>query len=272
MTAQNYDESLRRLLVHEGGYTNHPSDPGGPTNFGITIADYRKYQKPGATAADVKAMTLAEAKTIYAARYWSSQRCSSLPPGVDYSIFDYGVNSGIGRSGKVLRRVVGLSDATSVVNAEVLAAVRKREPKLLVQAINDERLAFLRRLKTWPTFGKGWERRVKEVRAYSMTLADLKSPPAIAAPTAPKSAAESGKGMVPAPVGTKAVIKAGVPGAGAVAGATWFEWLLAHPFETGAIALGGAAVLGGGVYALNRWHHNRQEAPTPGFGAVPVAA
>ena len=59
MVAATYDEALRRLLVHEGGYSNHPSDPGGPTNFGITIHDYRKYVKPDANAADVRAMPLA---------------------------------------------------------------------------------------------------------------------------------------------------------------------------------------------------------------------
>ncbi len=51
MAKWTYDESLRRLLADEGGYRNHPSDPGGPTNFGITIIDYRKYVKPNATAA-----------------------------------------------------------------------------------------------------------------------------------------------------------------------------------------------------------------------------
>ncbi|MEJ2435465.1 MAG: glycosyl hydrolase 108 family protein [Pseudolabrys sp.] len=75
MAAWTYDEALRRLLAHEGGYTNHPSDPGGPTNFGITIYDYRKYIKRNATAADVRAMTVGEAKAIYRKRYWDSQRC-----------------------------------------------------------------------------------------------------------------------------------------------------------------------------------------------------
>ena len=75
MAAANYDEALERLLVHEGGYSNHPSDPGGPTNFGITIHDYRKYVKPGATAADVRAMRLSEAKAIYKAKYWDAMRC-----------------------------------------------------------------------------------------------------------------------------------------------------------------------------------------------------
>jgi Glycosyl hydrolase 108 len=157
MAAWTYDEALRRLLAHEGGYTNHPSDPGGPTNFGITIYDYRKYVKPNATAADVRAMTVGEAKAIYRKRYWDAQRCDELPAGVDYSVFDYGVNSGIGRSGKVLRRVVGLPDNTHVVTDEVLRAVARRDPNAPVVAINDERLAFLKRLKTWPVFRQRME-------------------------------------------------------------------------------------------------------------------
>jgi len=84
--------------------------PGGPTNFGITIADYRAYVKPDATAEDVRNMRVDEAKRIYRKHYWDAQRCDELPAGVDYSLYDYGVNSGIGRSGKVLRRVVGLPD------------------------------------------------------------------------------------------------------------------------------------------------------------------
>ena len=102
-------------------------------------------------------MTVDEAKAIYRTAYWDAQRCDELPAGVDYTVFDYGVNSGIGRSGKVLRRVVGRRrDSTHVVTDEVLRAVAKRDPKAIVMAINDERLAFLKRLKTWPVFGKGW--------------------------------------------------------------------------------------------------------------------
>src|SRR5882762_3549458 len=149
MAASTYDEALRRLLVHEGGYTNHPADPGGPTNFGITIFDYRKYVNPDATAADVRSMRLDDAKAIYRAKYWDAQRCNELPAGVDYAVFDYGVNSGIGRSGKVLRRVLKLSDNSSVVNDAVIAAARATDAKTLVAAICGERLRFLQSLKTW---------------------------------------------------------------------------------------------------------------------------
>src|SRR5690349_15000941 len=78
----SYDTALARLLAHEGGYTNHPDDPGGPTNFGITIFDYRKYVKADACAEDVRAMKLDEAEAIYRAKYWDALRCDGLPAGV----------------------------------------------------------------------------------------------------------------------------------------------------------------------------------------------
>jgi lysozyme family protein len=186
MAASSYDAALARLLAHEGGYINHPSDPGGPTNFGITIADYRKYVKTTATAADVKAMKLTEATAIYRAKYWGAQRCDELPAGVDYAVFDYGVNSGTGRSGKVLRRALKLPDNASAVTDQVIAAARAVDAKALVAAICDERLRFLQSLKTWPVFGAGWGRRVAEVRSAALAMA---SPVATAPP--PTSCVES---------------------------------------------------------------------------------
>ena len=98
MSASSSPEAIRRLLASEGGYVNHPADPGGPTNFGITLADYRKYVKADASAADIRAMRVEEAKAIYRAKYWAAMRADELPAGVDYCIFDYAVNSGTGRA------------------------------------------------------------------------------------------------------------------------------------------------------------------------------
>ncbi|MBI1202598.1 MAG: secretion activator protein [Rhodopseudomonas sp.] len=163
--------AVKRVLLHEGGYTNHPADPGGPTNFGITIYDYRKYVKPGATADDVRAMQVEEAIRIYRAKYWDAMRCGELEPGVGYAAFDYGINSGIGRSGVVLRRIAHLPDNTSRVTDEVIAAVNALPAVEVVRALCDERLRFLESLRTWSVFGKGWERRVREVKTYGISIA-----------------------------------------------------------------------------------------------------
>jgi lysozyme family protein len=182
MAASSYDAALARLLAHEGGYANHPSDPGGPTKFGITLAVYRRYAKPDATAADVKAMRVEEAKAIYRRRYWRALRCDELPAGVDYAVFDYGVNSGTGRAAKVLQRVCGVKD-DGALGPLTMAAVARQESKALIRAVCDERLRFLRSLKTWRVFGRGWSRRVEEVRAAALAMAALEQrQPRAAAP------------------------------------------------------------------------------------------
>jgi len=175
-----YDEALRLLLAHEGGYCNDAADPGGPTNFGITIADYRQYVKADATAEDVRAMTVDEAERIYRARYWDALVCDALPAGVDYAVFDYGVNSGIGRASRVLRRMLKLPEDTATVTDAVIAAARAADARALIGTICDERLAFLQSLKTWNVFGKGWSRRVADVRGAALNMAT--APPAVAEP------------------------------------------------------------------------------------------
>lgn len=254
MAASSYDAALARLLAHEGGYTNHPADPGGPTNFGITIYDYRKYVRPGASAADVKAMRLDEAKAIYRAKYWDAQRCDELPAGVDDAVFDYGVNSGIGRSGKVLRRCLKLADNTSVVTDAVIVAARAADAKALIGAICDERLRFLQSLRTWGVFGKGWGRRVAEVRVAALAM--VAGAPAHDGPLAPAP----GRAVMPLAKGAQQ----GTTGAAMAAGAAAAQQ--AH--QSGArpalvaLILIIAAIAAAGVWLY--WHGRQQrlqEAP-----------
>jgi lysozyme family protein len=167
--ASDYDESLRDVLRSEGGYSNDAGDPGGPTKYGITIFDARMYWKPHATAADVRAMPLSVAKDIYAKKYWAKMRCDELPAGIDYAVFDYGVNSGVGRAAAVLRNVVRLPRGTAIDDT-VISALARFNTVGVINDICDERIAFLRRLRTWSIFGRGWARRVAEVRAASIAM------------------------------------------------------------------------------------------------------
>src|SRR5258708_23505051 len=155
----NFNDWLNRLLKDEGGYSNLAADPGGPTNFGITLADYRRYINSQGTALDVKNMRVEDAKSIYRTKYWNALNCDQLASGVDYTAFDYGVNSGLGRPRKALQQFKSLSGVS------------------LIDAINNERMAFLRSLHTFPVFGKGWTRRVNGVREYSKFLATKKVVP-----------------------------------------------------------------------------------------------
>jgi lysozyme family protein len=104
---QTYHDAIQGVFAHEGGYTNHPADPGGPTNWGITIYDARKYWKPDANASDVKDMPKEVAERIYQAHYAAPLCYDDLPAGVDYTVLDYGINSGIWRSAKALQRCCG---------------------------------------------------------------------------------------------------------------------------------------------------------------------
>jgi lysozyme family protein len=256
MTAANFDTCLRRLLVHEGGYSNHPSDPGGPTNFGITIEDYRKYVKRDATADDVRAMRLDEAKAIYKSKYWIVQRCDALPAGLDYTIFDYGVNSGVARSGRVLRRVLGLPDNIAATTDDVLRAIDTRDIHTLIAAINDERLRFLRALRTWPVFGAGWGRRVAEVRTASIQMADVSA--TTSEPSAPR-ATPGTNAKAEVPISARA--KKGTAGTIVVAGTTAAQQAHhggAQPVFIAAIVIV-TIILALGVWFAWRWHQRRRQ-------------
>ncbi len=256
MAAANYERALSRLLKHEGGYTNHPKDPGGPTNYGITIIDYRKYVMSNATAEDVKNMKLSEAKAIYRAKYWDALCCDDLPSGVDDVVFDYGVNSGIGRSGKVLRRCLRMNDSTWKVTAEVLAKARDANPKQLVTDICDERMRFLRGLSTWGTFGKGWSARVRDVKAIGLALVDGPAAPAKPEPTAEGA----GKGRVAIPDGSRPVTGTTIGAIGAAISQRIYEAGYGPEMVVAAI-VGTALAVGFGVAMWHWWARQKQEAP-----------
>jgi lysozyme family protein len=269
-----YQQALDEgVFPHEGGYTNHPADPGGPTNWGITIYDARKYWKPDATAADVKAMPKAIARAIYAAHYAAPLRYDDLPAGVDYAVLDYGINSGVSRAAKVLQRLCDVP-ADGVIGAASLEAVSRRAPKALIEAICDERLRFLKSLKTWPTFGKGWGRRVAEVRALALHFAAVAAaaPQAAPKPTPTQASECMAKGVVPPGVVETAAEHKGKIAAGATGGAAlgWHEWIAAHPFATAAIVVAIVALAAAAIALARRMRAAKQDAPTPGIMPVPA--
>jgi lysozyme family protein len=174
MAASSYDEALKGVLAHEGGNDDDPRDPGGRTSRGILQSEWSAWRQthPGLPA-DVWKAPQDQVEAIYKQKYWDALRCDDLPAGVDYAVFDYGVNSGIGRAGKVLRRVLGLSG--SMIAQDMIAAAQRADAKKVINEICDERLAFLQSLSTWKTFGRGWSTRVKDVRAASLAMASKSS-------------------------------------------------------------------------------------------------
>lgn len=261
-----YPEAISRVLKSEGGYVNLKSDPGGPTNFGITLAVYRANGHPGATAADIKAMLLSEAKRIYKARYADPVNFDDDPAGLDYAVLDYAVNSGVSRANKVLRRVIGLHDAAEF--SQVLGQLSTRDPKAVIAAVNAERLKFLQGLKTWPTFGKGWTSRVQSVNAAALAMNKASGLAPVAVPPMPEPT--PGKGEVPKPNITGKVV-VGTGGGGAPAAGFAFDaFISAHPVWSALIAIGALIIVGVIVEtAVRRWKARAQDAPTPGLVPVP---
>lgn len=175
MSAKNYAASLSLLLAHEGGYSNNPKDPGGPTNKGVTQAVYDRHRKAiGQPAQSVKLITDAEVSTIYNDDYWAMVSADKLPDGVDYCIFDMAVNSGIDESIRILQRTIndksnyyGVSKTLIVdgvigqttIDAVTMASAHGIDD--LIEGYCDRRIAFMKTLKQWKTFGTGWTRRVE---------------------------------------------------------------------------------------------------------------
>lgn len=166
MTAQLYKQSLALVLAHEGGYVNHPKDPGGATNKGVTQAVYDAYRKVnGLATQSVRYIADDEVGAIYQKQYWKLVRGDSLPAGLDYAVFDFAVNSGVSRANKYLQRLIGLTgdDVDGLIGNQTLAAVyekAKQNEEALIAGYCANRMAFLKSLGTFPTFGKGWTRRV----------------------------------------------------------------------------------------------------------------
>lgn len=170
MAAENFDRAFALTLRHEGGYVDHSRDPGGATNLGVTIATLSHHLGRRATKAEVRALTPAAVKPIYRERYWNVVRGDELPAGVDYALYDYAVNSGAKRAVIALQRVLEVAD-DGRLGPVTLDRLAKVNPLAVCTRLCAERLAFLRRLSTWPTFGKGWTRRVAGVEAEAMRMA-----------------------------------------------------------------------------------------------------
>lgn len=168
---RNFDRALSAVLKHEGGFANHPKDPGGPTNKGVTLANFRAYVKPGGTVDDLKALTTAQAGTVYRRFYWDAVMGNDLPDGVDYAVFDFAVNSGPKRAAQFLQRIVGAAD-DGVIGPATIKAVKAMDGHKVIAALLDARLAWLKTLGTFKTFGNGWASRVDGVRKLALELAD----------------------------------------------------------------------------------------------------
>jgi lysozyme family protein len=167
----NYVKCLGWLLLSEGGYVNDPRDPGGATNKGVTQRVYNGWRiRQHQQTQSVRQISPDEVSAIYKMQYWDAVRGDDMPSGVDYCLFDEGANSGPVRSIRDLQSALKIkSDGhIGLVTMQTVAGVSDR--RALVNAVCDYRLSFLRRLRTFKFFGRGWRARVERVRVQALAL------------------------------------------------------------------------------------------------------
>lgn len=156
-----FEQALTHVLRHEGGYVDHPSDPGGQTNFGVTIAVARAHGYTG----PMRDIPMSVVRDIYRRSYWNAARCDDLPASVRLIHFDSAVNSGVSRAARWLQTAAGVT-ADGVIGPITLRAATAAGPGLAMRYAS-VRLSFLAGLGTFGTFGRGWTRRVADVIAHS---------------------------------------------------------------------------------------------------------
>lgn len=172
MVAINFPSALTRVLRSEGGYVDNPHDPGGATNLGVTQRVFDAWRRSrGQAVAGVRALTSEEAGLIYRAQYWAAVRGDDLLAGLDYCLFDEGVNSGPGVSVKDLQTALGLRPDGHLGLVTLGAVAATKDLVALVNRICDLRLSWLHRLRTWRWFGTGWRSRVEFVRVGALAMA-----------------------------------------------------------------------------------------------------
>jgi lysozyme family protein len=159
----NFELCLSHLLQHEGGYVNHPNDPGGRTNLGVTQDVWQDWVDRTVTEEEMRGLTPEKVQPLYKDMYWDRVKGDRLPHGVDYCVFDASVNSGVYRAAKWLQLSVGAA-ADGAIGDQTIKFALMTNPQMTIDKYCEIRLGFLRGLSTWPTFGKGWERRVREVQ------------------------------------------------------------------------------------------------------------
>ena len=179
---QNFETALAHVLKYEGGYSDHPSDPGGATNRGITKAVLEAYRGHSVSKADVRALSRGEAAAIYRSRYWDAAKCDRLPDGLDLAVFDCAVNQGIGRASRFLQQAAQVT-ADGKIGPKTLAAVAASPPEALLVEFMARRMNSYGLLqKLFKVFGLGWSRRLMATHTMALALFAGHSAPASSTP------------------------------------------------------------------------------------------
>jgi len=166
---ENFDKCLEMLLSHEGGFVNHPEDPGGITNLGVTKKVYDEWTGSESTEQEMRDLTPDDVAPIYKKNYWDRVKGDSLPSGLDWACFDWCVNSGSGRPAKAVQRAVGATQ-DGAIGPQTLGLIMEKDPEEIINYVYGVRQDFYKSLKTFETFGRGWTRRNKETLHQALEM------------------------------------------------------------------------------------------------------
>jgi lysozyme family protein len=165
----NWQKSFELMLKSEGGFSNHPSDPGGMTNLGVTKATWEGWVGREVDEAEMRGLTAEKVEPLYKERYFDAVRGDELPMGLDYLMFDFAVNAGAGRAIKTLQTAVGVTPDGGF-GPMTMAAVQAVDPVELIERFSQAKEDFYRSLTTFATFGKGWLNRVADVKVKASAM------------------------------------------------------------------------------------------------------
>ena len=174
MAKDNFRKCLEVILHHEGGYVDHPKDPGGATNLGVTKQTYEDWMGKVVTKDRIKELTIDDVTPIYKKNYWTAIMAEDIPAGLDLCVFDMCVNGGRHRATKMLQQLVGATvDGWIGPNtiAKTQAFCEAKGVTAAIEGYQQIRQDFYESLKTFETFGRGWTRRVNETKETARPIA-----------------------------------------------------------------------------------------------------
>ena len=167
---KNFRDCLDLVLKHEGGYIDHPKDPGGRTNFGVTQRVWEEWVGHPVTEKDMRELTPEIVAPMYEMRYWRTSYCEKLPRGLDLLVFSMAVNAGAGRSVKLLQDAIGVLP-DGVIGPNTMAKINEANVETLIDKFSEARTAYYKGLKLFPVFGRGWLNRTDKERLEALQMA-----------------------------------------------------------------------------------------------------
>ena len=166
----DFKECLDLVLKSEGGFVNHPSDPGGMTNLGVTKKVWEEFVGHPVSEADMRALTPEKVAPLYEQKYWRPCYGEVLPRGLNFLVFSMGVNAGTGRSVKLLQSSLGCV-ADGVIGPRTRELISSSNVSELIAKFSEARREFYHSLKTFDVFGKGWLNRVDNEEKEALDMA-----------------------------------------------------------------------------------------------------